>query len=96
LRRREELIRRSAALKAHHPNDHAPRRGTLDEIRRLNDQLVRCDAGAVQEIERRVPRLEEQWRQGQIARDREYFFALHRRSDIAQLVRTVREQLVRG
>jgi len=93
LRRREELIQESAALKATRSHDHAARARVFQEIRRLNDQLLRCDPARADDFNQRVGWLEEQWRQDRIALDREYFFALHRRSDMERLVQGVRAQL---
>ena len=93
LHRREELIRESAALKGARPHDHAARARVFHEIRRLNDELLRCDRAHVHDIDQHVRQLEEQWRQDRIALDREYFFALHRRSDVERLVQGVRAQL---
>ncbi len=96
LRHREKLIHESAALKATRSHDHAARARVFHEIRRLNDELLRRDPARVDDVERRARQLEEQWRQDRIALDREYFFALHRRSDMERLVERVRSHLETG
>jgi hypothetical protein len=95
LHRREESIQESATLKRGRPRDHAARARVFHEIQRLNDELLQCEPQRVDELDQRARQLEEQWRQDRIALDREYFFALHRRSDIEQLVQKVRTRLVR-
>jgi len=96
LRHREQLIHESAALKATRPHDHAARARVFHGIRRLNDELLRRDPARVDDVERRARQLEEQWRQDRVALDREYFFALHRRSDMERLVERVRSHLETG
>ncbi len=96
LHRREDLIQESAALKATRSHDHAARARVFHDIRRLNDELLRCDRAHVHDLDQRARQLEEQWRQDRVALDREYFFALHRRSDMERLVERVRSHLETG
>jgi len=93
LRHREKLIQESAVLKVTRPHDHAARARVFHDIRRLNDELLQRDPARVDDVERRARQLEEQRRQDRVALDREYFFALHRRSDMERLVQKVRTQL---
>jgi hypothetical protein len=93
---REELIQESATLKATRPRDHAVRARVFHEVRRLNGKLLRCDPTRADDLDRRARQLEEQWRQDRVALDREYFFALHRHSDMERLVERVRSHLETG
>ena len=92
-RRREELVRRSAELRAHHPRDHAGRRLVFRELRRLNEQILAADPWRTAEYDQRIGALEAQWGHDQIALDREYFYALHPRATLEKLVRVIRGAL---
>jgi hypothetical protein len=62
-------------------------------IRRLNDQILQHEPWRVAEYDQRIALLNERWKKQQIALDREYFFALHLRPTLEELVRNVRSAL---
>ena len=86
LDRREALIERSNHLRERHPRDHAERRVVFNDIRRVNEELLALDPWREAELERQLTALRWQHEQELIARGREYFFALHLRSTLEQLV----------
>ena len=90
LDRREELIRASRRLRQGRRSDRAERRRIFDEIRAANHELLRHDAGQVAVLEQRWHLTERQYRSDLAALDREYFFALHPRRIMEQLVQRVR------
>lgn len=77
VRRREELIRQSAALRADAPHERESRRLVHREIRRVNGKILDADPWRQSAYQQRIEVLERQLAQDRIARDREYFFGLH-------------------
>lgn len=93
LRQRTELVRRAAELRADSPGDHESRRLMFHGIRRLSEQILEADPWRAAEYDQRVQMLEQQWRMDQIALDREYFYALHPRAALEELVAKLRTAL---
>ncbi len=93
LTRRDELIRQSESLRRQRPHDRAARRRVFEELRRTNHELLHADPLQAADLERGWHALEQRCRQQMLLRDREVFFALHRRSELATLVSRLREQL---
>lgn len=90
---RAELVRRAEELRRRTPRDHLARRTVFREIRRLNEQLLATDPWRPAQYDARVQTLEDQWRTAQIARDRTYFYALHRRAALAALMQRLAQRL---
>jgi len=93
LRQRVELIEASDALRRERPSDRAARRRVFNEIRAINHQLLHHDANQAATLEQGWRLLEHRWRSDRVALDREYFFALHPRRTIQELVRRIRATL---
>jgi hypothetical protein len=93
LRRREELIKTSRTLRRERPSDRAARRRVFGEIRAVNHQLLHNGANRAAALEQQWRLLEHHWRSDRIALDREYFFALHPRRTIEELVQRIRVAL---
>lgn len=93
LAHREQLIRVSAALRAERQLERAERRRVFDQIRAANQELLQYDAEAVVALERRWRLVEDQRQSDAIARDREYFFALHPRRTIEDLMIRIRSAM---
>jgi len=93
LNERAALIRRSDELRRRDRRARAERRAVFTRIREVNEQLLDCHPGRVAELHRLADVLERQWRQDQLALDREYFVALHARRDLEELVSRLAEQL---
>jgi hypothetical protein len=90
LRRRAELIQQSAALRVDRRHAHAERREVFQAIRSANAELLRRKPALLTELGDGVRRIEWQREFDRIALDREYFFALHTRSDLRRLVQRIR------
>lgn len=93
LERRATLIRASAELRAHRPQDHDDRRRVFRELRRTGEQILATDPWRAAQYDERVQTLEAQWKLDQIALDREYFYALHMQTTLAELVSVVQRAL---
>ncbi|MFQ5807704.1 MAG: hypothetical protein ACE5I3_14760, partial [Phycisphaerae bacterium] len=93
LRRREELIGTSRALRRERRADHTARRRTFDEIRAVNHELLCHDPDQAAALEGDWRRVEQRWRSDRLALDREYFFALHPRHTMEELIRRIRAAL---
>jgi hypothetical protein len=89
LRRREELIKTSRTLRRERPSDRAARRHVFNEIRAVNHRLLHADANRAAALEHQWHLLEHHRRSDRIALDREYFFALHPRRTIRELVQRI-------
>jgi hypothetical protein len=90
LRRREELIAESSRLRHESRRDRPARRRTFETIRAINHELLRCGTEQVAELEHQWRLLEHRQRSDRIALDREYFFALHPRHTMEELVCRIR------
>ncbi len=88
---REALIHKSQRLRRERPFDHQARRRVYLELHVINDQLVAWAGDQVQALRRQVEQLERAWQRQQIATDREYFYALCRRDDLATLTRRLEQ-----
>lgn len=86
LDQRESLILRSDGMRGSGPRYHTIRKAIFHEIRALNARLVAGRAEAVEAQKRKITQLEHAARQAAIARDREYFFALHPRETLEALI----------
>jgi hypothetical protein len=93
LERRATLIRASAELRAHRPQEHDDRRRVFRELRRTGEQILATDPWRAAQYDERVQTLEAQWKLDQIALDREYFYALHLQTTLAELVSVVQRAL---
>jgi hypothetical protein len=89
LDRREALISASRRLRQPGRLNRADRRRVFDEIRGVNNELLRRGAGQVADLEQQWRRAEQQYRADLAALDREYFFALHPRSTMENLVERI-------
>jgi len=89
LKRREDLIKQTMRLRREAPHRHDERRRVFHAIHDVNRALLERGADQVAALERAVHEAESAWQQMRIARDREYFYALHPRSSLEQLVRRV-------
>jgi hypothetical protein len=96
LARREQLIRASARLRASRRLEQPERRWVFDQIRAANQELLQYDAEAVMALERRWRLLEDQHQSDVTARDREYFFGLHPRRTIEDLMSRIRSAMGAG
>jgi len=92
VRTRSELVRRSDDLRAHDPRDRASRRAVFREIRRTSEQILAADPWRAAQYDERIRVLEEQYALGRVARDREYFYALHPQAALQQLVDALRAE----
>lgn len=92
--RRADLVRQSKELAEHRPGDREARRTVFREIRRVSEQMLQTDPWCLADVEQRIETLRQQQALAAIARDREYFYALHTQETLEQLVRAVRAQLV--
>jgi hypothetical protein len=93
LNERATLIRRSDELRRQDRRARAERRTVFARIRQVNEQLLGSNPGRVAEMHRMADALEQQWRQDQVALDREYFVALHADRDLEALVGRLAAQL---
>lgn len=93
---RRSLVRQSQALRSERPDDHAGRRGVFDEIRRTNAEMLKAHPWRVAEMDQRVDELRRARQLDAIALDREYFFALHRKPDLLELIERIHAMLDRG
>ncbi len=96
VRQRRDLARRSDELRRDFPGDHAARRAVFEAIHEANARLLAAHPWGAARLDQRVEQLEQDWRIEQIALDREYFYALHRISDMRRLADKVREILQPG
>ncbi|MCK4341142.1 MAG: hypothetical protein KAY37_05390 [Phycisphaerae bacterium] len=72
---------------------YSRRRLVFREIRRINEQMLETDPWRVAKYDQRIQTLEQQWRHDRIALDREYFYALHMRETLEELVQRVRGEV---
>lgn len=93
LSRREELIRTSCLLRREQRPERAARRRVFDQIRTVNHALLHHDPTRAAALEQHWRLLEHRRRSDRVALDREYFFALHPRRTIEELVRRIRAAL---
>jgi hypothetical protein len=93
LREREEWIRRSERLMREAPRDHVARRAAFDALRRLNQDLLARDPWRPAQLHERVEAIRAAEQDDAIALDREYFFALHPVTALADLAARLRTRL---
>ncbi len=86
LQERARLIEQSRTLSKDQPWDHDARRLVFQAIRRINQTMLQTDPWKAAEYDQRVETLRMLWERDQIADDRGYFYALHLRDSLAQLV----------
>lgn len=91
--RRAELIRRSDELRAQRPRDRAMRRTVFNEIRRVNERILEADPWRAAEYDHQIEQLEAEAAVNDVALDREYFYALHPRAALDELIATLRSTL---
>ncbi len=84
------LVRRSRELRANTPGDHATRREIFREIRHVNEQMLAQDPWRVSHYDQQIDTLRRQLELDRIATDRTYFYALHPRNSLTQLVDHIR------
>lgn len=96
IQRRAELVRASNDLRRRHPRDHERRAVVFREIRHVNEEMLQTDPWRTAEADRHVQTLERDRALTRIARDREYFFALHREDTLEALVKNTRTAIVPG
>lgn len=89
-RQRSELVRQSHELRAHQRRNAEARRLVFLELRRLNTRMLEHDPWRAAEYDEHVAALEARLRIDSIARDREYFYALHVQETLAVLVARIR------
>ena len=94
LSERAELVRRSRSLRETAPGNHAERREVFTAIRSTNDRMLDIEPWRAGELDRKVQQLEQEAARDGITLDREYFFALHRKSDMQILIAKIRESLL--
>ena len=85
LRQREEAVRLACELASTSPRDREARRGAFAHIRVSSQILLKRRPEVRQRALRRLEQARHQLQQYRIAADREYFFGLHDRRDLAQL-----------
>ena len=90
---RAGLVRRSVELRERQPREHGPRRLVFGEIRRVSEEMLRTDPWRPAEYDQRIETLLTRQRQDRVALDREYFYALHPRETLNELVQAVRRGL---
>ncbi len=66
---------------------------SLTEIRRASEQMLQTDSWRPAEYDQRVETLLAGLRLDRVALDREYFYALHARQTLDELVQVVRREL---
>ncbi|MCH7870619.1 MAG: hypothetical protein IID33_02865 [Planctomycetes bacterium] len=93
LNERDELVRRSRSLRETAPGNHAERREVFSAIRATNDRMLDIEPWRAGELDRKAQQLEQEAARDQITLDREYFFALHRKSDMQRLIAEIHESL---
>ena len=93
LRRRKELIAESNRLRSESRRERPVRRRTFETIRAVNHELLRCDTKRVTELECQWRLQEHRRRSDRIALEREYFFALHPRRTMEELVCRIRAMM---
>ena len=93
VRQRTELVRQAGELRTRQPQDHAARAAVFQALRRLNEQMLQLDPWRGAEYDQQVQTLESQWQTDRLARDREYFYALHPRETLEKLAAGVRGSL---
>ena len=96
LQERDELVRRSTSLRKTAPGKHAERRDVFTAIRAANDRMIETDPHRPAALDQQVEKLEREAALDLIALDREYFFALHRKSDMLRLIAELRQSLDRA
>lgn len=90
VQRRSGLVHQSEELRSRAPQDRATRRVVFREIRRTSARMLECDPWRPAEYDRRVEELQRQLALDEIARDREYFYALHPRATLLELAERLR------
>jgi hypothetical protein len=95
VRERAEFVRRATQLRATQPHDHAARYLAFQALRRLNEQMLAADPWRAAEYDQHAQTLETRWQTDRVARDREYFYALHPRETLQKLVAAVQASIGR-
>ena len=87
----QTLVRRSDELGRNQSADHAARRAVYQALQRVRGQMLAADPWRAAQYDQAIATLTAQWQADRIARDREYFYALHPRATLEQLVQVVRQ-----
>lgn len=90
---RDALVARSDELRRQKPRDRAGRRKVFHEIQQVRRDIVNRYAASHATLQRAEQELRWQLDQDAIARDREYFFALHPRAALEALTERLRAAL---
>jgi hypothetical protein len=90
--RKRAAAARSEELARRRPSDHSARKANFEEIRRINRQMVSHNPQAIEAIERRLAESRIAGADGRALCDRTYFFALHRRADLARLMKALPDE----
>jgi hypothetical protein len=77
LARRAELVRRSDELRQNDPHNRGERRLVFRALRLVNEQILDSDPWRAAQYDQRIGYLEGELALHRIAREREYFYALH-------------------
>jgi len=93
LRQRAAFIEEWRRLRCERRGDHAARRTNYHALREINRRLVEHATDQVEELHRRVRDVESALADDRAALDREYFFALHSKTRLSQLVARIRADL---
>lgn len=93
LQRREKCIAEVVRLRLENRKDRAARRAAHQQLRRVNEQLVATRPQTRAELEALARHAQQAEQALRVALDREYFFALHSRAALLELVRRIRAGL---
>lgn len=77
IEQRSDAIRQTETLRSARSTDRTARRAAFDKIRRINRELLDSNADEVERERAELSMTVQQFEQGRIARDREYFFGLY-------------------
>jgi hypothetical protein len=90
---RARLVRRALELREHAPHEHDSRRATFTAIRHVNQRMLETDPWRAAQYDEHARTVETQWQLDRLALDREYFYALHPRESLVELVGRVGQAL---
>lgn len=82
---RMRLVTQSSRLAATEPRNRAARRQVFQEIRQVNGRLAAGLGGERERLGMRLAKLEARMAESEVARGREFFFALYDRADLKEL-----------
>jgi hypothetical protein len=93
LEQRAELVRRSDELRQRDGHNRNERRLVFRALRQIGEQILAADPWRVAEYDQRIGHLESELALNRIAREREYFYALHAPEEYARLRAQIRAAL---